>query len=257
MKEKITAILIDIDGCLIPTNGDVSRRYYLGMNQIAQRVKEANRNVFPSIGFCTGRDRNYVEAVSFAFGLPNSWSVIESGIALFNPFTKELIVNPALTTKVEEAFRKISEEKIPRMLEKYPELFPYPGNMINVALERQHGSNISIENAYEAVREEMKDFLKAGMITIHHTDIAIDISPAGIDKASGVQFLAQYTGLDLAKTLGIGDSNGDFPMLNLVGYIGCPANASQECKELIESKGGYKSPLFYTRGVADIIRHFT
>ena len=65
MRREIEAIFIDVDGCLLPTDGDVSPVYFLGLNQISQHVKEANQGSFPKIGFCTGRDRNYVEAVSF------------------------------------------------------------------------------------------------------------------------------------------------------------------------------------------------
>ncbi len=256
MERKIEAIFIDIDGCLLSTDGDVSPEYYIGLNKISQYVKKANQGAFPSIGFCTGRDRNYVEAVSFFTGLPNSWSVIESGIAIFNPTTKELLLNPALTLEIEQAFRKIAEEKVPQVLERYPELFLYPGNIINIALERRYGVNLAIKDCYEAVEKEVKDLLKLGLITLTHSQIAVDISPSGIDKASGMQFLSQHTGIDLAQALGIGDSRGDFPMLKLVGQVGCPSSASGECKELIREKGGYISPFSFAKGVADVISHF-
>ena len=255
MKKEIE-ILIDIDGCLLSTNGNVSPDYYIGLNELSHYIKQANQGKFPKIGFCTGRDRNYVEAVAFFTGLPNSWSIIESGIALFNPTTKELVFNPALTTEIQEIFLVISENRIPQVLEKYPDLFLYPGNMINVALERRYGSTLSIEESYETVQKELNDLLRLEHIVIRHSDIAIDISPSCIDKASGVKFLSQYSGIDLQKTLGIGDTNGDFPMLELVGSVGCPSNASEECKKLVKSRGGYISPYKYASGVADIFQHF-
>ena len=85
----------------------------------------------------------------------------------------------------------------------------------------------------------------------------MDISPAGIDKASGLQFLSQYTGINLNQALGIGDSNGDFPLFEQVGYVGCPSNASGECKKLVRVKKGYISSFNYAKGVADVIEHFT
>lgn len=254
---KIDYILVDIDGCMLSTNGDVSISYFHGLHQLSRYISAANHGYGPSIGFCTGRDRNYVEAVSFVAGLPDSLSVIESGIALFNPTTKELLLNPALTPEVREAFREMSEERMPQILERYPGLFLYPGNMLNIALERRFGTDLTIEDCYQAIKEELKDLDESGLINIHHSDIAIDISPAGIDKASGVQFLSRLTGINLAKTLGIGDSNGDFPMLEQMGFVGCPANASKECKELVKAKRGYVSLFSYARGVADIIEHFT
>lgn len=215
----------------------------------------ANQGNFPRIAFCTGRDRNYVEAISFVAGRPDSWSIIESGIALFNPTTKDMPLNPALTLDVEEAFRKIRQERLPKILEKFPGLFDYPGNRINITLERKYGVDLNIEDCYNMAKEELKDLELEGLI-IHYSKIAVDISPQGIDKASGVQFLAEKTGINFSEMLGIGDSRGDFPMLNLVGYVGCPTNASEECKELIARKEGYISPFKHARGVVDVIQHF-
>ena len=249
-------ILIDVDDCMLPTNGEVSSEFYRGLEQISQFVKKGNEGEFPPVGFCTGRDRNYVEATAFHCGRPNSFSVIESGIALFNPTTKELILNPALTPEVKEAFEEISRKRIPQILKKHPKLFLYPGNMINVALEREYGFEIPIEECYEAVKNEVADLVERGLITIHHSRIAVDISPAGIDKASGVRFLSKHTGVELNQILGIGDSRGDFPLLNLVGHVGCPSNASKECKDLILTRKGYISPFNYAYGVVDVIQHF-
>jgi len=38
--------------------------------------------------------------------------------------------------------------------------------------------------------------------------------------------------------------------------VGCPSNASQKCKDLVEQRGGHVSQFPYAQGVADIIRHF-
>lgn len=257
MEGPIKAILIDVDDCLLPTNGDVSIRFFDGLWDISRCIKAANEGKFPQIGWCSGRDRNYIEAVSSFIGLPNSWSVIESGIALFNPTTKELILNPELTPEVEEVFAEISQERIPRILQDHPDLYLYPGNMIQVTLERKYGFESPIEDAYESIRRELSDLISSGLITIHHSQIAVDISPARINKASGVRFLAETTGVKLEEMLGTGDSKGDFPMLEIVGYVGCPANASKECKELVERKNGYISPYAYAPGVGDVIRALT
>ena len=256
MNKEIEAILIDVDGCIVPTNGKVSCEFFSGLSIVSKYVEKANQGKFPPIALCSGRDRNYIEAVSFFVELPNSWSVIESGIALFNPATKELIFNPALTNEVKRVFKEITEERIPKILGKYPQLFLYPGNMICVALERKYGIHPPIEAFYKGVMEEIEDLLRTKLVQITHSDCAIDISPAGIDKASGLQFLSQCTGINLKKTLGIGDSNGDFPLFKSVGYIGCPANASEECKKLVEKRKGYISSYPYARGVADVIGNF-
>jgi len=256
MIERIKLILIDIDDCLLPTDGNFYPEYFAGLPEIAHYVEKANRGKIPQIGFCTERDRNYVEATAFSVGRPNSWSVIESGIALFNPTTKEMLINESLSLEVRTAFETLRRERLPHILEKFPDLFEYPGNMINIALERKYGVNLPVEEYYKAARIKLSDLERQDLITIHPSRIAIDISPPGIDKASGIRFLAKTTGISPNQMLGIGDSKGDFPMLNLVGLVGCPSNALEECKELIQKKGGYISPHQYARGVADVLRYY-
>lgn len=257
MGKGIKYILVDIDDNILPTDGHYYRDDFKGLARFANWVDQANHKEIPLIGFCTGRDRNYVESVAFSVLRPNSWSVIESGIALFNPTTKRILINPSLTPEVIEAFESIRRERLPRILKKFPGLFEYPGNMINIALERKFGVDVPIEECYAAVKEEVRDIETRGVITIHHSKIAVDISPQGIDKASGIRFLSEETGIDTSEILGIGDSRGDFPMLKLVGWIGCPHNASDECKNLIKAKrGGYVSTKEYAAGVADVIYEF-
>lgn len=250
--------LLDVDDCTLPTGGEGDLGFYEGLTELWQLLAGLKGKV----GFCTGRDRNYVEACAFFLGLQglNSWSVIESGIALFNPATKEMCFNPALTLTVKNVFLAIREERIPKILEMFPGLLNYPGNFINVALER-HKEQRSIEEIALAVQGLLGDLEKQGLVAIRNSAIAVDISPVGedgipIDKASGVRFLSKVLVIDPSLMVGIGDSRGDFPMLNLVGKVGCPSNASPACRELVGNKGGYISPFPYAQGVADIIRHF-
>ena len=245
--------LLDIDGCVLSTKGDVSPSYYRALIDLSGYIHRANQGNLPTIGFCTGRDRNYVEAVSFMTGLPDTFCVIEGGIGLFNPTTKEFLCNPALTSDVQRVFEKISQKRIPLILEQYPEMFLYPGNMINVAIERKHGASTPIEKCYEMIRAELADF--AMLIEIHHSDSAVDISPVGIDKASGIRFLADHAGLNLDDIAVIGDSDGDRPAMELLEHVGCPSNASDTCKKLVKGKGGYISSLPYVAGIIDIIAH--
>lgn len=257
MGTKIKAILIDVDDCLLPTNGAVSISFFDSLWHISGWIKAANEGKFPQIGFCSGRDRNYIEAVSSFVGLPNSWSIIESGVALFNPATKELIFHPDLTIEVQDAFKEISRKKVPQILRAYPEIFLYPGNLVQVTFERRHGSDLSIKDAYETVKEEFSDLISSGLVTVRHSSIAVDITPAGIDKAPGVTFFAQNTGVNPKQILGIGDSRGDFPMFKMVGHVGCPANASEECKTFVKERDGYVSSHSYSAGVGDVISCLT
>lgn len=256
MDRKIEAVFVDIDGCIISTSEEVSSEYYKGLDDFSQYVKMANRGDFAPIGFCTGRDRNYIEAVSSVVNRPNGWSVIESGVALFNPRTKEIKLNPSLSSKKQKVFEGIRDKRVPKILEKYPQLFLYPGNIICMAFEKKYGINAPIEVFYKVIKEEMEDLVQKKLVKISYSDCAVDISPAGIDKASGLEFLSRETGINLKKALGIGDSRGDFPLFSKVGFVACPDNASKECKKLVRRRGGYISPYRYALGVSNIIGYF-
>ena len=255
MKGKIEAIYIDVDDCLWPTTGNLPDDFYTGLNKIHRYINAFNQGGFPIIGFCTGRDRNYCEAVFLSLGPPNSYSVVEHGIALFNARTKELILHPDLTEEKQRKFREISEKIIPRILKKYGG-FEYPGNLICVDLElKRDSTREEIENYYFQIQKELSDYLD--LLNSSYSSIAVEITPKGIDKAEGMKFMAKFTGINLKNVVGIGDSQGDFVWLKIVGRVSCPANAGEECKEFVKARNGYISPFSYASGVADIISHFT
>jgi len=100
----VKGFLIDRDGVLIITDGKIPWVHELGRRQVYKYVQMANRGRFPKIGLCTGREYGSAETTLFDIGLPNWWSVIESGVFLLNRVTKDLRPNPALTPEVERVF---------------------------------------------------------------------------------------------------------------------------------------------------------
>ena len=54
----------------------------------------------------------------------------------------------------------------------------------------------------------------------------------------------------------LNDFRGYITVMELAGFVGCPSNASEECKRFVLCKGGYVSPFPYVVGVVDIIRHY-
>lgn len=257
----LEAALIDHDDCLVPTKpGEMSNGFYAGARGVWDRLgKLQEKGVLT--GICTGRDRNYVEACALWLGLRLDWCIIESGIALFRPVTKELLLNPALTPDVRETFVMLRSRWVPEILKRFPELFEYPGNQVQLTLELKHGTKTPINEFYQAIKEMLGHLEKQGLIVIHASQIAVDISPVGrdgnpIDKSSGVDLYSEVTGVPPSHILGIGDSGGDLPFLRKVGWIGCPSNATPECKKLVMSKNGYVSPFPHSEGVDDVLSHF-
>ena len=90
-----------------------------------------------------------------------------------------------------------------------------------------------------------------------HSTTAVDITPNGANKGSGLKFAVKKSDIGIENVLYIGDTRGDFPAFEVAGYIACPSNATEECKKLVRSKNGYISSSANAKGLTDIISHFT
>lgn len=56
----------------------------------------------------------------------------------------------------------------------------------------------------------------------------LDITPQGVNKATGLQRWTKLTGIDLEKVMGFGDSANDLEFLNVVGHAVAMGNATDE-----------------------------
>jgi hydroxymethylpyrimidine pyrophosphatase-like HAD family hydrolase len=258
LSAKIGYILVDIDETVVATNGGDRREYQQGRRQFAHLIGLSNQGVIPPIGFCTGREASYVLGFLRWVAIPNCWSIVESGLILYNPHTQERKEHSSFTPERQEVFKKVKGVHIPRLLEQFPFLIPYKGKEWNIALERGEGAP-PIAECERVVKKAL-----AGIpgITIHASSIAVDISPEGIDKGSGVLHLADTTGVDPRTMLLIDDSMGGKPAADQVGFLACPADIEDERfhQEVgrREAEGrGHVSPCKLVEGVVEIICFFT
>ncbi|MDX1430744.1 MAG: HAD family hydrolase [Rhodothermales bacterium] len=67
-------------------------------------------------------------------------------------------------------------------------------------------------------------------LLVAHTHISIDVIPRSLNKANGMRWLAEKLGIALEEIGFIGDTNGDLPALEIVGYPFAPANATETVK---------------------------
>lgn len=101
--------------------------------------------------------------------------------------------------------------------------------------------------------DQLYTYVMAGGLTgveVNRSFAAVDVTPEGVDKMSGIAALLDRIGANWSDVLAIGDSWNDLPMLGAARLSACPANAAPEVKAAVD----YVSPLPATRGVADILR---
>jgi HAD superfamily hydrolase (TIGR01484 family) len=245
---KVDLIVADIEGCITPPNRGMMNP--ADVLPIVDYCKAAmsNKNL-PPLVYCTGRQLSYVECVAQltnAF-FPKFPSVAENGAFLYDVAQNEVFINPAITEEAKEILPVI-RKKIEKILQKFDAQKEYGKE---VCLSLNPPVKMPISQFFEEVKQSLSSF--SNVITITHSVSAVDITPIGIDKASGVKLLSEKTGIQLENMLGIGDTRGDLPMLNIVGMPTGPANASDSVQEIAKYIATSAGPL----GVAEILRHFT
>lgn len=210
------------------------------------------------MGACSGREMQYVRGVLHIIGNPRGLSVCESGLGTLD-VENEIWTPQPRTDELKPLFEnEISKIVVSRIMASHPgDLRLYVGNMLNIAIELTNRAKITVETLHEEAQRELQEFLSRGVVKLHHSKDTEDIT--AFDKGDGVAQVEKKTGISRSETLGIGDSDGDEPLLKTVGIIGCPDNASESCKALVRAKGeyGYVSPYKYSKGVSDILQHFT
>lgn len=63
---------------------------------------------------------------------------------------------------------------------------------------------------------------------------SLEMNAKGVTKASGLRALADYLGIAMADTMGIGDADNDRAVLEAVGLSAAMGNASEDIKELCD-----------------------
>jgi len=226
-SNEIQLIVSDIEGCLSPGKG-----VPLEMSQLA-RLQSYNlaaaEQCRPPMTLCTGRPQPFVEAFAqmLAVFMP---CVCENGALIYNPKTDETHIHPSINPEQIGALsdlRKLLENEVMQRIPHRRE----PGKEICISLNpvacpEDYPARIRV--LYEALLPEVD----VALFNITHSASAVDITPKGIDKAAGVRFLSEMTGIPLAAMLGIGDTRGDLPFLEIVGSVAVPANAQEELKTL-------------------------
>lgn len=91
-------------------------------------------------------------------------------------------------------------------------------------------ADILADTDYERIKRE----LQGAFAFLEHDGNVVEFVPKGTSKASGIQWLCDYLGVDAADTYAVGDSVNDLDMLKFVGHGIAMGNASQPAKEAAE-----------------------
>ena len=241
--EPLRLIVFDIDGVL--TDGE-AQPWDLGLMGLLAELNRAARldSSRPAVTLCSGRPAPYVDAMLQAIDghLP---AIFESGAGLYDPTGYRFLPNPSLGSgnRMRQARQRLN-----RALVRPGHASIQPGKEYSLSLfPTEH---TALEALEPLAREALGPL--AERIDLVYSASCLNVMPAGIDKAGGLYFLAQVTGIPLAAMLAVGDSAVDGPMLRVAGYSAAPANASPYIQRLAQ----YVAPSPAAQGVREILVHF-
>ena len=246
---SIQLIVCDWEGCISEPGGGAFPWPIHKIAELSEVIAAMQLDPkCPPFALCTGRQFPYGEAAIQAIGAmwDNIPSILENGTGLYYPTTKKTVWHPAITSHIAEDMTEVRNyaRKMIKDINGDIEL----GKEYCISLNPPVGKNTKW--LYEQVISQLKPY--DGIIEVTYSHSAVDITPKGVNKGSAVQFLSEVTGIPLRHMVGIGDSSGDLPMLDMVGHPACPANADSRVHEIAE----YISDFPTTDGVIDIIYHY-
>ncbi len=229
-------LALDIDGTLLrwvsgsgTVHGDVSTP----VRDAVHRAVDAGAHIVLS----SGRSAHGMTPIADQLGLPREgmdrlWVVASNGGVVFR--------YPELEVVHEETFD--ARDAVAAVLREHPDALvgveergigyrvnrPFPDGELNGQMFVETVEQIVAEPVSRVIIRDpeatAEDFLDLARRTgLHGTDYVVgwtawmDLSPVGVSKASGLQFVADQLGVDASDALAIGDGRNDLEMFDWAG----------------------------------------
>jgi HAD superfamily hydrolase (TIGR01484 family) len=243
---KLRLVVIDVDGCLTPGEGQPWN--FEALEYVAQLNHRAQKDATQlAVTLCTGRQEPYVEVLMQAIDahLPG---IYENGGGLYFPREYRFVENPLITAEMRGALAETKATLRREIVETGLGHFQ-PGKEVSLSLYPL--DQVSVHELYLATVEALAA-CRADYIP-HEAMSCVDIVPRGVDKGVGVRWLSRETGIPLDQIGGIGDSTSDLKFLSIIGCSAAPSNAADEVKASVD----YVSPYEDGDGVVDILRRWS
>lgn len=245
MNSNIRLIVLDCDGVI--STGEAKPFDMALFTRLANLNRRAqNGEAVPAVTLNTGRPSPYVEAVMQAI---NGWqpALYESGAGLYYPQTYQFETTPILDQERKQALQDLLLE-IDNAVVKSGKAYWQPGKSVCYTLFAHHPFEVT--DFIHEVQNIAANY--RGQFAVVQAKLALNIHPAGINKGTGLQWLAQVTGIPVAQMAGVGDTSSDVDFMRLAGYPAAPHNATDDVKAVAD----YISPKVDIAGLMDILDYW-
>ncbi|MDQ7033896.1 MAG: HAD family hydrolase [Anaerolineae bacterium] len=238
-------IVLDIDGVL--ALGEAQAFDLTLFQRLATLNRLARRDdSLPSVTLNTGRPSPYVEAVMQAI---DAWqpALYESGAGLYSPESYQFQETPLMTKEDKKALNQIVDI-VDKAVVQTGKAYWQPGKTICHSLFAI--SPYTIDDITEEMTVTLAQYSENFIVV--PAIVALNIQPKHISKGTGLDWLSQVTGIDMADMAGVGDSMADADFLKLLGYPVAAANATDDVKAVAK----YVSPYHAAAGLHDILDYW-
>ena len=248
MAYKLLAL--DMDGTLLNSQKKISPKTAAAIAELSR----SGINVVLSTGRGVAELADYKAELKFMH-----YGVTISGGLVFDFFTnKPVVAHPVAEDLMLKIIDAALEERAimtklgisagtSRLIENYQEANQVYQDMYNRICERcddfkayihAHPNEIIKVNVYHRTPESMYrnlERLKDLPLTFAIAETtALECSPRGISKASGLRELCDFLKIDISETVAVGDAPNDIEILKTAGVAAVMGNASDDIKKLAD-----------------------
>ncbi|MDP3987767.1 MAG: HAD-IIB family hydrolase [Candidatus Levybacteria bacterium] len=248
MKKKYKALLLDVDGTLIP-----NKRDGMPSEKVTRAIKEASKLIY--VGLATSRPYSMLSHIYNHLDLSGP-SIINSGSQIIDIKSRKIYIEHLLPEK--EVFQ------ICKILLKFKKPIIINDGEEDVEFSKTYKPhqplNIFMFSLDEKIADEIIEIVSnIPTITIFKIPdwsggerVGIAVSHLHGTKQHGVLEVAKLLNINTHEIIGVGDGQNDFPLLMACGLKVAMGNAMSDLKEIAD----YIAPKVENDGVADVIEKF-
>lgn len=241
----VKLIISDVDGCLTTEASEAWDQEHLLELGRRQRAALAGKGTMAPITLCTGRPQPYVEAMMKLLGI-EAPCICENGAVIYTLHDNNARYAPGVTGDTVLGIRLVRSFIETEILTGRKDAFLQFGKESQISVFSQ------TPEIFPAMRAKIESYV-AGYggpeLLINQSHFYLNISIKGVDKGSTLKTLLAMLKLKRGDVAGIGDTEGDLPLREAVGFFACPANATAPIKDVAD----YISPYPLLEGVLDIL----
>jgi len=239
-------IITDLDGCISPEESIPWKLdLFWQFARLSRDASEGKSGLAP-ITICTGRPQPYAEVLAKILDI-RAPIICENGAVIYTLHDNLSRFGPGVTKEKIEGIRAI-RGYIDR------EILPvFPGVLLQFGKESQISIFCEKPRVFASIVPLVEKFVRqqgGPELTINTSCFYLNISLAGVNKGSALTELLKELGATKGEVAGIGDTEGDLPLREAVGFFACPGNSSAS----IKASANYVSPYPDIEGVLDILK---